>query len=96
MAPPQRCYAFSPTVGYFPRDLHPEEVHEHLAVRSVLRILRRAADMEVDQLRRRVRLPARQLLVGKRVIDAQRLPVAQSLRDPLTLGNLPQGVRKVA
>ena len=36
----------------FPRDFHPEEVREHFAVRAVLRVLLRAADVEVDLLRR--------------------------------------------
>ena len=34
-----------------PGDLHPEEVQKHLAVRSVLRVLLRAADVEVELLR---------------------------------------------
>src|SRR5688500_7787289 len=64
-----------------PGDLHPEEVHEHLARRLVPGILLRAADVEIDLLRRRVRFSARQLLPRQRIVDPQRLPVAQALRD---------------
>src|SRR5687767_12639967 len=65
----------------FPGHFHREEVREHLARRRVLRILLRAAYVEVELLGGRVHLARRALLAGHRVIHAQRLPIADALRD---------------
>src|SRR5918993_3863740 len=74
-------YTGPPGGRLFPGDLHAEEMQEHLTRRLVLRIRLRAADVEIDLLRRRVGFAAGQLLPRQRVIDAECLPVAQALRD---------------
>src|SRR5688572_13656964 len=77
----RRCCASSRWNVLLPGNFHTEEVHEHFAVGTVLRVLLRAANVEVDLLRGGIYLSRRAFLSAHRIVHAQRLAIANALRD---------------